>query len=340
MNVMYPQLLWLLPLALALGPALAYLAWRRHWQLIKRWGDMQLIQRHTKPMTKRTVAFKGAVLAVGFALAVGALSRPYSPNATHEVPAGTVDCVVLLDVSRSMAASDCQGNTRIKTATAAIKDEILPALSGNQVGIITYAGRATPRVFLTYEHKSIGWLAENAFTVSSASGDGSAMGKAFDLAFQYFDVDSKKNHKKLIVLFSDGGVDDETKLEPIVAGLKERSVELVVLGVGQTIPAQILVSELSKEDQKVASGRFYQENGHTIRTALNEQLLNQLSEECGGSYQRVVEPRDASLARQKADLEMHEKVSRKELFFYPVLGFLACVIVVAMQGTLRRKDDS
>lgn len=340
MSFLYPQLLWLVPVALALGPVLACAAWARHWQLIRRWGDLHLLPRHTKPMSGRMIARKGIILAVGFALAVMALSRPYSPHATLETPAGTVDCVVLLDISRSMAASDCQGKTRIKTATTAIKDELLTALSGNQVGIVTYAGRATPRVFLTYEHQAIGWLADNAFTVSSASGDGSAMGKAFELAFQYFDVDSKKKHKKIIVLFSDGGVDDDTRLEPIVAGLKERAIELIVLGVGQPIPAPIPVTELSKEDQNVASGRFYQENGQTVRTALDERLLIQLAEACGGSYQRVVEPRDASLGRQKSDLDLRERVSRKELFFYPALGFLVCLLIVAAQGSLKHKNDS
>ncbi len=338
MSFMYPQLLWLVPLALLLGPALAYCAWKRHWQLVRRWGDQHLVHCHTKPMSKRSIAIKGALTAVGFALAVVALSRPYSPHARQQFPAGTVDCVVLLDLSRSMAAADCQGKTRIATATAAIKDELLPALGGNQVGIITYAGRATPRVFLTYEHKAIAWLAENAFSVSNASGDGSAMGKAFDLAFQYFDVDSGKTHKKMIVLLSDGGVDDDTKLEAIVKGLHERSIELVVFGVGQTTPAQIPMSELSKEDQKLASGRFYQENGQTIRTALNEQLLNQLAEATGGAYQRVTEPKDASLARRQSEFELVERVSREELFFYPALGFLACFIIVAMQGAFHRSN--
>lgn len=339
MSFMYPQLLWLVPLALVLGPALAYASWRRHWQLIGRWGDTHLLSRHTKPLKAGTIIFKGAVLTVGLTLAVVALSRPYSPKTTQEVPAGTVDCVVLLDISRSMAATDCQSKTRIATANAAIKDQLLPALGGNQVGVITYAGRATPRVFLTYEHKAIGWLADNAFNVSSASGDGSAMGAAFDLAFRYFDVDSKKGHRKVIVLLSDGGVDDDTKLDTIVGGLRERSIELFVFGMGQPIPAVIPMAELSKDDQKLASGRFYQENGQTIRTTLNEQLLNQLAEAANGSYQRVVEPRDASLARFKGELEMRERVSRKEMFFYPGLGFLVCLTIVALSGARQRKNE-
>jgi hypothetical protein len=175
---------WLcLPLALV-GALIAWLAYAMQRQMIVAWGAPENASRFSVPVPKIRFIVKGILATLALTAGIAALARPAVQSKHVEFQSGTVDVVVLLDVSRSMAARDCQGMSRMTRARHIIRDQISPSLQHNQIGVIAYAGKAAPVVFLTEEIETVNWLAENELKISSAPGQGSAMGAAFDLAFK------------------------------------------------------------------------------------------------------------------------------------------------------------
>ncbi len=331
---------WLLVLA-PLAAGLVWLARIRNRQIVRQWGTERHSNQYDRSATVRAYWWKGVMVTATVTAATLAIMRPSLPNATSEFPAGTADVVMLLDVSKSMAAQDCDGKTRLATARDVVKTSLLPSLNNNRVGLILYAGKPVPQVFLTPELENVYWLLDNEVKIASAPGEGSALGAAFSLAFRYFDVDSKadpksgkKERDKIIVLLSDGGTDDSTKYEEIVAGCKKRSIKVLVCGLGQTTPARIPVAELPNEDKLLASSPFYKVDGQDATTSLDEQLLSQLAKACEGSYVHVNNAGDARFERLVSGVEMHTRISEQELFWYPTL---ACWVLMLASAIATRR---
>lgn len=320
---------WLcLPLAFV-GAVIAWLAYARQRQTIVAWGTADNANRYGVPVSKRRYIIKGVLVTLALVTAIAAFARPAIQSKHVEFQSGTVDVVVLLDVSRSMAARDCQGMSRLACARQILREQITPSLNHNQIGVIAYAGKAAPIVFLTEELDTVNWLAENELKIASATGQGSAMGQAFDLAFQYFDHDSEKSRRKMIVLLSDGGTDDDTKLEAIVKGSQDRNVTLIVIGLGTPRPALIPMEELPEEDRRLATEPFYKIDGQNAMTSLDVATLNQLTKAVGddATFVPVTAAHDFKFKPLVSHLSPKEKVGEKEIYFYPCLAFfiLACL---------------
>ena len=328
--------LWLF-LLVPLAIALVLLARKRSRQIANAWGTHRHRQSYDLAAGRKAYVWKGVFAALALVAGALAIMRPALSNAKAEFPAGRADLVVLLDVSRSMAAKDCNGKTRLATARELMSSGILPSLNNNRVGLILFAGKAVPQVFLTPEMEKVYWLLDNSVTIASAPGDGSALGQAFGLACRYFDVDSKvdaasgkSEREKIIVLLSDGGTDDETRYEEIVSECKKRNVKVLVCGFGQTTPARIPVTELPNEDQLMARGPFYQVDGQDAKTALDEQLLSKLAQACSGTYVHVNDAADARFERLVSGVEKQTRISEKELFWYPTLACWVLMIASAV----------
>lgn len=336
MHYLQEQVWLYLPLAL-IGALIAWLAYARQGQMVGSWGSQENARRYSASIKKRRFVLKGILATLALTAAIAALARPAIQSKHVEFQAGTVDVVVLLDASRSMAARDCQGLSRMNRARAILRNQITPSMNRNQIGVIAYAGKATPVVFLTDQLDTVNWLAENELKISCAPGQGSAMGQAFDLAFQYFDNDSDKSRKKMIVLLSDGGTDEETRLDDIVRGCRERDVNLMVVGLGTPQPALIPVEELAEEDRRLAQEPFYKIDGKPAMTSLDVAVLNQLASAVGdnATYVPVTGEGDFSFKPLTSHLSPKEVTGEKEMYFYPCLAFFILVCVTPL-ATARR----
>lgn len=335
---MHFQHMWLLALLLVIPPLVAgavLAAFARKQQFVARYGERKLTQKGTRTMTRLVARTRAALCALGVALLIVALARPSLDSGRVEFPQGTTDVIVLVDVSRSMAAVDYQGKmpqgtqfthgTRLDMARHLIREDVVPSLGANRLGIVTYAGDAFPLAFLTGDASAVDWVQRRAATVSSAPGEGSALAKAFVLAFKMFELDSNSSHRKVIILFSDGGNDDGLdELSAVVQQLQARGITLVVVGLGKTTPSPIPVKELSPLDQQSQYGQeFYQNNGETATTQLDENVLRLLANRSGGKYVRVNQAGDFSFGSIAQRLEMEYRPGQQQLFVYPLmLAFL------------------
>ena len=90
------------------------------------------------------------LVLAALACVVVALARPRWNPRPYEVERRGRDLVIALDVSRSMLAADLFPN-RLEMARIAIH-EALPALAGQRLALVTFAGSASVRVPLTLDH--------------------------------------------------------------------------------------------------------------------------------------------------------------------------------------------
>lgn len=348
MHFLNETVLWALAVVPLLGASAVWLAWRRKKQIEDFYGESRLVRRYSKPLRLESYQFKALWVALCFAALIVALARPSLESGKTEFPAGKVDVIAVVDVSRSMAAQDYKGKisghyydggTRLDMARYLIVNEVVPSLKANYLGVVSYSGEAFPQAFLSDDMPALGWVLKRALTVSSAPGEGSNLDKAFEMAFQLYDVDSNPARKKVIVLFSDGGNDNGAEaLAKVVAECRKRDIELVVVGLGKTTPSPIPVRELSDSDREQMPGKeWYEVDGEIVKSALDENVLRYIANAAGGRYVRVADPSDFRLGSLISSVEVKQKKGEQELFYYPLM-LAVLFMMLAVIAPLERKD--
>src|SRR5262249_34966409 len=285
---------WLLAVVPPLGAAMVWWSWKRKQQLLSWFGQEELWKKYSQPLTNGRYQWKGFCVMLALAAGIVALARPSVEHGKVEFPRGTIDVVALVDESRSMAVPDYKGQvkgyyygggTRLDMAKYLILNDVVASLHGNRLGIVTYSGEAFPQAFITDDMPAMDWVLRRAITIGGAPGEGSALAKAFNLSFQLFDLDSHPDHRKIIVLFSDGGNDDDAdKLSAVLAECNKRGIEVIVAGLGKSANAAIPVSELSPLDQQLLAGKqWYEIDGEVVsNTAIDENTLRLIANKTGG----------------------------------------------------------
>jgi Ca-activated chloride channel family protein len=355
---MHFQYIWLLPLLLVIPPLVAgavMAAFARKQALIASYGERKLTQKGTRTMTRFLAWTRAATAALGVAMMIVALARPAIDNGRVEFPQGSTDVIVMVDVSRSMAATDYKGRmpqgslfshgTRLDMARHLIREDVVPALGANRLGIVTFAGEAFPLAPLTQDASAVDWMQIRAATISSAPGEGSALVKAFATAFKLFDLDSDPHHKKIIILYSDGGNDDGLDdLMKVVQELHNRNIELVVVGLGKTTPSPIPTKELSPQDQYSGTEFYIDKNGEVAMSQLDENVLRLLANRAGGRYVRVNAASDFSFSSLAQRLDMQYIKGQQQLFVYPLMLSVLLLGIAWFLGdevlkSIRKRDE-
>lgn len=332
-----PGMLW----CLAMVPLVLLFVWLAFWrrnQFRGEFADQNLIEPISQKTGAKRFIARAIFIALGLSMVVLALARPVIDNGRTEIPQGTTDMVLMVDVSRSMAAVDYKGKipsgpfdhgTRLDMARYLVEKQVLPVLGANRMGIVTYAGKAFPLGFLTQDTSALNWVQVRAMSISSAPGDGSALVQSFKMAFAMFDLDSNDKRHKIIVLFSDGGNDDGIdELRAVTRELMDRKIQLIVVALGKTTPSPIPYAELPATDRRYANGKeFFEENGEIAQTRLDENALKLLANGTGGTYIHVVNGNEFSMEALSRRLDVIYEKGQEELFFWPlVIGLVLLVI--------------
>ena len=347
-----PQALWLAALV-PLAGTFFWLAWRRERAWIGKFGEKPLFERTSDFMpASRYIAVAMFVMA-GLTLLILAIARPIKEHGWTEFPHGKVDVVAVIDVSRSMAVPDYQDalkgvegfseGRRLDIARHTIMNDIIGSLSYNRLGVVTYAGKAMPLAFITDDMLALRWSLNRAITMGSAPGEGSNMLEAFDMALRMFELDSDEDHKKIIVLFSDGGNDaDIAGLHKIVDELAKRDIELMIVGCGKPIASKIPIKLLSKGDQqRFYDYEFYEHEGQVITSKLEENPLLLLRNRSGARYTRMVNPGDFSIGTLIRGVNVTHVKGKEEFFPYFLAGaFVFLLTALAVTRRPRGKKSS
>ena len=223
MNLGTPWMLLLLP-AVALAGWLMLRARRLQYEAACR---LQGVAPEDRPagLVRRDLLALAAL-----ACTILALARPQWNPRPYTVERRGRDLVIALDVSRSMLAADVFPS-RLEAARIAIH-EALPALTGQRIALITFAGSASVRVPLTLDHGFVRYMLDRA-DASDVDVGSTSLQAAFEMAADKVLTDAAGGRRDLVV-FTDGE-DHLSDIEKTAELLAECGARVLIIGLGDPI---------------------------------------------------------------------------------------------------------
>jgi Ca-activated chloride channel family protein len=278
-----------------------------------------------------------AFLMTGLLLALLAMARPQWGTKEETVYQRGRDLLVVLDVSRSMLATDVHPS-RLGRAKVDLLD-LIRQLRGDRVGLLAFRGRPLLLCPLTTDYGFLSQTLEGTGVDSAPPGE-TDIGDAILEALKTFQGDTGSH--KAIVLVSDGE-DLAGKSAEAAAKAKEQGVAIFTVGFGSTEGAPVPSATDKKETMNF--------QGQAVVSKLNHEILRDIAEKTGGAYVPVglanVKLGDlyrTHLSRISArDLEesvQRRTVERYQWFLFPaILCFLAVAFFSRGQISVRSQKS-
>lgn len=272
-NPIWLNLLWLVA-GLVVVVGVGFALRRRAMRLFA--GAAVLRQLAPQVSERRRYAKAGFVL-VGLIALVIALIDPRWGREWRELPQRGVDVIFVLDVSRSMLADDATPN-RLDRAKRFIGD-MVDAMDGDRVGLVTYAGSVSQRVPLTNNYHDF-MLALEEVGPHSVPRGGSLLGEAIDAAANRF-LDRTADHKAIVVI-SDGEDQDSDPVSVAESVFNDRGIRVYTVGIGD--PEQGARIPIRTVAYRPGESNYLQYNGRDVVTRMDGQTLEQVAMVGGGAY--------------------------------------------------------
>ncbi len=200
-----------------------------------------------------------------------ALAGPqYGTEIEQVTPRGS-DLYVLIDVSRSMLATDVTPS-RLARAQADVSG-LVNRLQGERIGLIAFAGQAVVKCPLTVDYDSFRRALQELDTNSAPRG-GTAIGDAIRKALEVFQNNNQR--EQAILLITDG---DDQQSYPLDAAAvaAERKVTIFTVGLGDP-------EQGARIPTKANSADFLEYQGQQVWSKLDGNLLSEIALKTAGVY--------------------------------------------------------
>lgn len=273
MKLAAPAVLWTL---LAI-PALAVLwvfAGRKARHLVQKLVAARLHAQLVGESTSRTL--RVALLLGGLTLAVLALARPQWGEVEAENKGRGRDVIIIVDVSRSMLATDLPPN-RLQRAKLAAED-LVRQLPADRIGLVAFAGSAFLQAPVTSDHSAV-ITAIHELDPEIIPMPGTNVSGALRCADDAFD--RSEGGQRAIVLITDG----EDLEADAVALSQELSTKMRIFTVGVGSPEGAV---LMVPSPKGGMEYIRDAEGNVVQSKLDENRLLQIAEAGGGFYSRLL----------------------------------------------------
>ncbi len=325
-----PDQLELLWVVLAVVALVQWAAWRRRVAL-RRIGDPSLLKRLAPTGLKRRRVASAVLLASAIACIAVGLARPRGSSIDQETTASGRDIVFVVDVSRSMLATDVAPN-RLERCKVWIKD-MLATLENDRVALVAFAGGASVKCPLTLDRAFFLMQLEDLSPRSVPRG-GSMIGDAIRKTVNEVYAEQSSRHKD-IMLFTDGEDQESFPVQAAeVAAL--RNIRIIAIGLGsETAGAPV------PADRERPSPEYVTHGGQRVVSRLMPKALADIAAASAGGVFLNVGTGNISLDRVYADLTANapreEIVADKakvyeELFQAPLL---LAFILLAVEVLIR-----
>jgi Ca-activated chloride channel homolog len=319
-NPYFLGLLWLVP-----GVVVFYIwAFKKKRALIEKFVSAELKDRLLTNVSYLKQKVKAGLIVAGCLFTILALLQPKWGFHWEEIKRRGVDIILALDVSKSMLAEDVSPN-RLERAKRKIGD-FLRIVQGDRIGLIAFAGTSYLQCPLTLDHGAVQIFLDSVDT-DLIPVPGTAINEAILLAIKAFEK-SERNSRALI-LITDG---EETTGSDIEAAKKasEQGIKIYTIGIGKEGGAPI--------PNREGGGFKKDRQGNVIMTKLDEQGLQKVALETGGSYVRSVSGdldldkiyEDIRKNTEEKELKSGRQKRFEERFQWPLLFALLCFILEAV----------
>ena len=271
MDWQHPQSLYLiLPLCVA-WLALAMYSDRQRRRARESFVAQAMWSRILPTESRLRFWMKLTLREVAIVMGLVALAGPqFGMQYEQVVPRGS-DLYVLIDVSRSMLASDVPPS-RLERAKLDVS-ALINRLEGERVGLIAFAGQAVVKCPLTVDYDSFRRALEE-LNPDSAPRGGTTIGDAIRKALEVFQA--KADRDQAVLLITDGDDQQSYPLEA-AAVAAERQVTIFTVGLGDT-------EKGARIPQKGDANNFVEYQGEQVWSKLNGNLLQEIALKTSGVY--------------------------------------------------------
>ena len=194
-----------------------------------------------------------------------------------------------------MLAEDVKPN-RLERSKLAIKD-MVAKLKGDRIGLIAFAGSAFLQCPLTVDYGGFA-LALDDVDVTTIPRGGTSISSAIREAMTSFS--GGVNKYKVLIIITDG---EDHEGDPVAAAkeAQRQGMKIYCIGIGSKEGELIPI-----RDEKGKLQFLKDQSGNTVKTQLNEKILEEIALITGGSYVR------ATSAEFGLDLIYEQKLSQME----------------------------
>ncbi len=304
---------------------LGFWAWafRNRRQALERLADAGLLPQLAEQVDQISRTLKAAIVTLGAFFLLLALIGPQWGFRWQAIRRRGVDLVIALDVSKSMLAQDLKPS-RLDRAKLAIQ-ELLPMMKGDRIGLVAFAGTSFVQCPLTVDYGALLLTLDELDTDSIPRG-GTAIANAIRDSLKVFA--SSAPDSRALILMTDGESHEGDSMSAAKEAAKQ-GVKIFTVGVG-TPDGELVPITDAQGNQTFLKDR----EGRTVKSRLEEGLLQQIALETGGSYIRATPASfglDLLYRDRIATLHQHAFEStmkqQHELRFQWALAVALCLLV-------------
>jgi len=326
MRFAQPATLWWLLALPGFAWVLYYGAKRRHF-FLQRFGDVTVLTQTASSLPALQKPWVlGCLAGLPLVCAVFALSDPRYPTGLSYMPDGRLDVVMVLDVSKSMAAEDYGSKSRLDMARE-IARHMLTELGGNRVGLVTYAGISFRQADLATDFEALDFILKQWVDIDAVRIGGSDLKLAIETGLDVFDQEALR--EKLMLIFSDGGAEHDG-FASTLSKAAQLGVKIVALGLGNEHPSRIPQYDADKKFQG-----YLQAEDQVLTSRLNERALSQVAGGARGTYIRIEHGQEWRRILRRHDVAgslfvRDERKIYQPFLFVGLLAFAAHALVKRM----------
>jgi Ca-activated chloride channel homolog len=258
-------------------PLIFFMVWglKKKQQLTTKFCGNPLLTRLVQPGLEKRHQTKTIFMFLAVIFLLLALTQPRWGYHWEDLHQKGVDVIVALDVSDSMLAEDIKPN-RLERAKRKISD-LLDRMEGDRIGLVAFAGTSFVQCPLTLDYAAAR-IFLSAIDTQLIPVQGTAIGNAIKTSTKAFRTQDKKS--KALILITDG--EDQTGQALSAAkAAKAQGVKIYTIGIGGEMGAPI-------PNPSVDGGFRKNQQGEVILSKLDENTLQKIALETGGSYVRSV----------------------------------------------------
>ncbi len=221
-------------------------------------------------------AFRFFCILLALVAGVCAWARPQMGQVTEETRGRGRDVIIVVDVSKSMLATDLPPS-RLQRAKLAAED-LVRQLPADRIGLVAFAGSAFLQAPVTADHAAV-LSSMRELDPELIPLPGTNISAALNTADEAFD--RTEGGQRAVVLMTDG----EDLEADSIALARELSGKMRIFTVGVGSPEGAVLSVPSPR-----GGMEYirDESGNVVQSKLDEERLKELASAGGGFYMRLV----------------------------------------------------
>ena len=280
--------------------------------------------------TARGVVIKFFLRTTYVALLIVAILGPFFGEPERDIIAEGKDIMVLVDVSKSMDATDVQPSRLDKVKFEL--QRLSTSLSGNRFGLMIFSSSPFLQVPLTFDLNAFSLFTQTLNT-SQVSNHGTDICSALDLGVEKLVQNRSTNTSKIILLLTDGENFGACERQTFT-NIKKFDLKLMIVGIGTTNGGRI----------KEGTAWVKDDNDQIVTTHLNNAYLRELAKSTNGKYFEINSQQNAigdvvdainSVENRLIDSRKVAVVSNKYRYFLMVALVLIALDILVTVSTFQ-----